>query len=153
MLANNSGDAPFRVIFAGIFDVLYGREPAWPMPSAAEAVHALASQRGAEAAIAGYRELQASASKSYEFSEASLNKLGYALMQEGRTATAVGIFRFMVENYPMSGNAWDSLGEGLASDGRKDEAVEAYRRSLELQPDNANAGSWLQKLAAERASQ
>jgi CubicO group peptidase (beta-lactamase class C family) len=148
VLANNSGDAPFRAIFAGVFDVLYGREPAWPLPSAGDAVHAVASQQGAGAAIAHYRELQASAPRDYEFSERSLNALGYALMQEGRPADAVGIFRFMVESYPQSGNAWDSLGEGLANDGERDEAIRAYRRSLELMPENANAQAWLEKLAA-----
>lgn len=149
VVANDSGNAPFREIFKGIFDVLYGREPAWPQPSAGEAVHALASRQGADAAIARYRELQTAEPGGYEFSERALNALGYVLLQEGRMEAAVGIFRFMVETYGQSGNAWDSLGEGLAASGRKTEAISAYRRSLELMPENANAANWLAKLTAE----
>jgi CubicO group peptidase (beta-lactamase class C family) len=148
VLANNSGNAPFRTIFAGLFDLLYGREPAWPQPAAAEAVHALAAQQGAPAAIARYCELQRTAPADYEFSEGTLNALGYALLQEGRPQAAVGIFRFTVESFPASGNAWDSLGEGLAGLGEREEAIRAYRRALELAPDNANAKAWLARLSA-----
>ncbi len=56
-LINNTGDAPLPAVFAGIADILYGREPAWPRPSAAEAVHSLASTQGGAAAVARYREL------------------------------------------------------------------------------------------------
>jgi len=34
-LVNNTGDAALPAMFAGIADILYGREPVWPKPSAA----------------------------------------------------------------------------------------------------------------------
>ncbi len=45
-LVNNTGDAPLPAIFTGIADILYGRRPAFPTPSAAEAVQALAAEKG-----------------------------------------------------------------------------------------------------------
>jgi Flp pilus assembly protein TadD len=138
-LVNNTGDAPLTSMFTGITDLLYGREPSWPKPSAAEAVKGLAFETGAGAALARYRELKAASSGDYLFEERGLNVLGYGLLQAGRATEAVEVFRFMVESYPESGNAWDSLGEGLAAAGRREEAVKAYARSLQLQPSNRNA--------------
>jgi CubicO group peptidase (beta-lactamase class C family) len=138
-LVNNTGDAPLTSMFTGITDLLYGREPSWPKPSAAEAVTGLAFETGAGAALARYRELKAASSGDYLFEERGLNVLGYGLLQAGRATEAVEVFRFMAESYPESGNAWDSLGEGLAAAGRREEAVRAYARSLQLQPSNRNA--------------
>lgn len=149
-LVNNTGDAALPAMFAGIADILYGREPAWPKPSAAEAVHRLASESGGEAAAARYRELAETKPAEYEFSERGLNVLGYALLAERKPESAVAIFRVMVDAYPTSGNAWDSYGEGLAAAGSRDEAIKAYARSLELDPGNANAIDALARLAGKR---
>ncbi|MGA9751413.1 MAG: serine hydrolase [Acidobacteriota bacterium] len=138
-LVNNTGDAPLPAVFDGIADLLYGREPAWPKPSAAGAVTALAFDKGAGAALKRYEEMKAVASGDYLFDEKGLNVLGYALLQGGKADDAVVVFRCVATSFPDSGNAWDSLGEGLAAAGRREEAVKAYARSLELQPSNRNA--------------
>ena len=145
-LVNNTGDAPLPAIFTGITDLLYGRTPAWPNPSAADAVRSIALEQGAAAALARYRELKASRTDDYLFDERGLNGLGYSLLGRGRTEDAVVVFRYVAEAYPDSANAWDSLGEGLASAGRREEAVKAYARSLERDPANRNAVEQLQRL-------
>jgi CubicO group peptidase (beta-lactamase class C family) len=147
-LVNNTGDAPLPAIFTGIADILYGRRPAFPKPSAAEAVQALAAEKGGAAAVARYRELRATAPSGYEFDERGLNVLGYALLRDGRPADAVEVLRFMTESYPDSANAFDSLGEALAAVGRREDAIKAYARSLELNPANANAVKMLAGLTA-----
>jgi tetratricopeptide (TPR) repeat protein len=148
-LVNNTGDAPLAMVFDGIADILYGRTPVWPKPAASDAVRALAFEKGGEAAMARYRELKASQPDAYVFDERGLNALGYALLQEGKAADAVTVFRAMTASYPESANAWDSLGEGLAAAGRREEAVKAYAKSLELNPGNANAVEALAKLVAK----
>jgi CubicO group peptidase (beta-lactamase class C family) len=145
-LLNNTGDAPLDSMFVRLADVLHGRAVVWPRPSAAEAIHALAVERGGQAAVARYRELAAREGDRYEFTERGLNQLGYRLMGEGRSEAAVAIFALMTESYPASANAFDSLGEGLAAVGRRDEAIAAYRRSLELDPANRNAADRIEKL-------
>ncbi len=145
-LVNNTGDAPLPPLFAGIADLIYGREPAWPLPAAADEVAALALERGGAAAVARYQELRATRPGELEFDEAGLNRLGYRLLGAGRAADATALFRLMVELYPRSANAWDSLGEGLAAAGERTEAIRAYARSLELDPTNANAARQLARL-------
>lgn len=146
-LVNNTGDAPLPALFAGIADLIYGREPAWPLPAAADEIAALASERGGAAAVARYRELRAARPGELEFDESGLNRLGYRLLGAGRATDATALFRLMVELYPQSANAWDSLGEGLAAAGERTEAIRAYARSLELDPTNSNAARQLARLA------
>jgi CubicO group peptidase (beta-lactamase class C family) len=147
-LINNTGDTPLQAMFTGIADILYGRELVWPKPGAADAVRRLAIDEGAGAAVARYRELKAKEPDAYVFDERGLNGLGYVLLQAGKPADAVVIFRFLVESYPSSGNAYDSLGEGLAAQGQREEAIKAYARSLELDPSNRNAVEQLARLTA-----
>jgi tetratricopeptide (TPR) repeat protein len=96
---------------------------------------------GIDATIAAYRELreQFYGRGAFDFGEATLNTLGYALLGEAKPADAVAIFRLNAEQYPESANAWDSLGEGHLAAGDRERAIEAYEKSLELEPENANA--------------
>jgi tetratricopeptide (TPR) repeat protein len=84
-------------------------------------------------------EVHAAEGIAFDFGEATLNTLGYALLGEEKPADAVAIFRLNVEQYPESANAWDSLGEGYLAAGDPERAIEAYEKSLELDPGNDNA--------------
>lgn len=146
VLSNNTGDAPVRAMFQGIADLLHGREPAWPKPSAARAVQELAFQKGPEVALERYRELQRAQPDGYEFEEQGLNLLGYDLLRAGWPDAATAIFRFVTQTWPQSANAWDSYGEALAAAGDPQAAIAAYRKSLELDPSNRNAAERLAEL-------
>ncbi|CAN5898889.1 hypothetical protein BH20GEM1_BH20GEM1_16710 [soil metagenome] len=96
---------------------------------------------GIDATIAAYRELreQFYGRGAFDFGEATLNSLGYALLNEEKPADAVSIFRLNVEQYPESANAWDSLGEGYLAVGERERAIESYEKSLGIDPENTNA--------------
>ena len=68
--------------------------------------------------------------------ERVVNELGYQYLRTGNSTTAVDAFRFNVENYPESANAWDSLGEGLERLGKRDEALASYRKAVALGEKN-----------------
>lgn len=80
------------------------------------------------------------------FNEGMINGLGYELMNTGRTADAIEIFRLNVEVFPLSANVYDSLGEAYMNSGETEKAIENYRKSLELDPGNDNAREMLKKL-------
>jgi tetratricopeptide (TPR) repeat protein len=105
---------------------------------------------GIEPTIARYRSLRERFlfRGSYDFGEASLNALGYSLIEE-HPHDAVAIFALNAEQFPQSGNAWDSLAEGYLKTGDRARAVENYRKSLELAPDNDNAREKLRELGAD----
>jgi hypothetical protein len=118
-------------------------------PSIAEALMPIVMTGGAEKAIAEYRRLEREAPASWDFSEARINQLGYALLQHARIADAVAFFELNVEKFPRSSNAWDSLGEGQLKAGWRDLAIASYRRALELDPKNQNAAKVLDGLLAK----
>nr|MBA2731588.1 serine hydrolase [Acidobacteriota bacterium] len=82
------------------------------------------------------------------FQEATLNNLGYRLIQKGRMKDAIKIFRLNTKAYPQAANTYDSLAEAYMINGDGKLAIKNYKRSLELNPKNANAVSMLEKLTA-----
>lgn len=146
ILLDNCEDTSLNAIASGVVDVLYGREPAPPRRSAAEAFYAVHRKDGAAAAVEKLKEMKAKDKGEYDFSEPAINLLGYQLLGEKEPDAAVAVFRMNAEMYPDSSNVYDSLGEGLAALDKKDEAIKAYAKSLELDPKNRNAVQWLDKL-------
>lgn len=65
-------------------------------------------------------------------SEQDVNDRGYSLLERGRIADAVALFRINVERFPTSSNVHDSFGEALAIAGDSIGAIASYERALEL---------------------
>jgi tetratricopeptide (TPR) repeat protein len=105
-------------------------------------------RKGADAAIARYRVLQAESPDAYDFSESQLNRAGYSLLRSGRTADAIALLALNVEMFADSLPAHDSLGEAYMTAGDIDHAIASYRRSVELNPENTNGIEALARLKA-----
>jgi len=80
------------------------------------------------------------------FDEASINAVGYYLMNLEKIHEAIEVFKLNVEVFPQSSNVYDSLGEAYMKSGEKQNAIINYKKSLELNPDNNNAKEMLKKL-------
>ncbi len=78
--------------------------------------------------------------------ERTINRLGYALLQEKDPSSAVVLFKLNTKAYPDSANAWDSLGDGYEAANDVQNALMAYVRSVELNPGNDHAKGELVKL-------
>jgi tetratricopeptide (TPR) repeat protein len=130
----------------GIRAILYGQEPVVPKRSLVPDLGETVVNRGADVAVAQYRELKRTNPNGYNFAEGALNRLGYMLLEKGRNADAIAILKLNVEEYPKSGNVYDSLADAYAKDGQKQQAIANYRRSLELDPKNQNAANRLKEL-------
>jgi tetratricopeptide (TPR) repeat protein len=85
-----------------------------------------------DAAVAGYRRLRAANPDDPAVSEVRLNGLGYTLLQAGRKADSLAVFRLNTEFYPRSANPWDSLAEATEAAGDAAGAIELYRKALAL---------------------
>jgi len=70
-------------------------------------------------------------------SENELNNYGYQILNQGKKAEAVEIFRENVKRHPDSWNAYDSLGEGLDANGETKSAIDYYKKALEKNPPEA----------------
>jgi tetratricopeptide (TPR) repeat protein len=98
-----------------------------------------------QASIAKIRKLRDNGSDIY-FDEPSFNGMGYYLMNSGKIAEAIEVFKLNVELFPESFNVYDSLGEAFMKSGDNKNAIKNYQQSLKLNPDNNNAWEMLKKL-------
>jgi CubicO group peptidase (beta-lactamase class C family) len=146
LLDNTSRGDSLEALAAGVLSILRGLPPKQPQVPIAEVVMAALEKSSAAEAIARYRHLKATQAAGYNFSEDQLNNLGYQLLNAGRVADAIEIFKLNVEMFPAGANCYDSLGEAYLAQGNKELALVNYRRSLELDPKNTNAAQVIQRL-------
>jgi len=98
-----------------------------------------------QASLARIRKLRDNGSDIY-FDEASINGMGYYLMNSGKISEAIEVFKLNVELFTESFNVYDSLGEAYMKSGDKQKAIKNYQKSLELNPENNNAKEMLKRL-------
>lgn len=102
--------------------------------------------QGIDAAVAQYRNLREQGFPGLRESESDTNNLGYALLGEGQTESAIQVFRLNVEAHPASANVYDSLGEAYLATGNKVLAIESYQKAMAIDPKKKTAIAALQRL-------
>ncbi|GMT97528.1 hypothetical protein KH5H1_16470 [Corallococcus caeni] len=148
LLDNTSGGDNLKPLATGLFSVLHGIPPKAPRMGIREVLLQTLGKEPVAKTVARYRELKATKPDAYDYSDGQLNSLGYRLLQTGRAADSIEIFKLNVEMFPQVGNVYDSLGEAYLAVGDKEQARVNYRKALELDPANANAAAALQNLGA-----
>jgi tetratricopeptide (TPR) repeat protein len=93
-----------------------------------------------------FREYRNDPANAYLTPEATVNTLGYRLMELKRIAQAIEVFKLNVEAFPQSANVYDSLGEAYLNAGQNELALKNYEKAVELDPTNANAAQIVKKL-------
>ncbi len=116
---------------------------------AAERVERTILAAGLAAGMKEYAELKKTSAPGVLFNEGSFNQLGYRLLEAGKLAEALAVFKRNAEEYPDSANVYDSLGEAHLKCGQPDLARENYSKSLRLNPKNEKARQVLAELTAE----
>ena len=84
----------------------------------------------------------------YDFSESTLDDLGWALVEMNRLRDALPVYSLNTSLYPTSSHAHYALAGAYRRLGEVQHAVGSYRRALELNPKNASAAQWLERLLA-----
>ncbi len=85
-----------------------------------------------DAAVAGYKKLQAANPSDPGLAETRFNEIGYGFLQKKDYPKAIAIFRLNTELYPASANPYDSLGEALEASGDKAGAIAMYKKAVEV---------------------
>jgi tetratricopeptide (TPR) repeat protein len=111
-------------------------------------LHKAYVQKGLDAALVEYHELQKRHADYMAIDEYLLNGRGHQLLDANRVSEAIALFRINVAVFPASWNAYDSLGEAYLKAHETELAIQNYRRSLALNPENDNAYQVLRKLDA-----
>jgi tetratricopeptide (TPR) repeat protein len=82
--------------------------------------------------------------------EASVNSMGYRLLENGEIESAIKVFDLNTETFPLSANAWDSLAEAMMTKGDHETAIRYYRVSLRLDPESSNAMQMIERIVDEK---
>jgi tetratricopeptide (TPR) repeat protein len=105
------------------------------------------ANKGIDAAVKAFDQGKSGDPGSYYIDEAKINQLGYQLLNRGKTAEAIEVFKLNVREFPKSSNVYDSLGEAYAKAGNRELAVQNYKRAIELDPTNRNAIDVVKRLS------
>ena len=82
--------------------------------------------------------------------EATINAIGYDLLEKDELDAAITVFNLNTQTFPMSANAWDSLAEAIMAKGAYETAIRYYRVALELDPKSNNAAKMIERMTAEQ---
>lgn len=82
----------------------------------------------------------------FNLPEDDVNDLGFILLQDNRNKEALEVFKYNLEVYPKSDNAYDSVGQAYAALGEKELAIQNFKRSIELNPKNTWSAERIKKL-------
>jgi CubicO group peptidase (beta-lactamase class C family) len=149
VLMHNTGHTDLHGISRGIANILYDLPYDRPKQSIARTLLQTIMEQDAASAVEQYHRLEKEQPDGYDFSEGELNVLGYQLLESGKNAEALEIFRLNAEAFPESWNVHDSLGEAYLVNGDRKKAVACHQRSLELNPDQQQTG--LARMLSETA--
>jgi tetratricopeptide (TPR) repeat protein len=108
----------------------------------------IVSERGAEAAVARYRELRGSDTLSgrYSFDEWEINELARRLFEAKNTAAAIALLEMNGEFYPKSAAIDFQIAELHLLRGERDLALARFRKTLEKQPNHDRARARIAEL-------
>jgi tetratricopeptide (TPR) repeat protein len=108
------------------------------------------TSKGAEAAVARYRELRTSfyGRGGYDFGQGTLNKMGEGLLRGKKPAEALTLLSLNVEFFPEAPWTLYLLGEAHRALGHREDALAAYRKSAALEPQNPMAAQRLKEMTA-----
>ena len=107
--------------------------------------------KGADAAVARYRELRASSygRGGYDFGQGTLNAIGERLLARNQPADALAFLTLNREFFPEAPWLRYLLGEAHRALGHRAEAIAEYERSIALDPENPMPRQRLQQMTAK----
>jgi predicted alpha/beta superfamily hydrolase len=133
MPAETHGTVPHRSTYDGMEFLFSDWEP--PLPSTFKEFEAMMAAGTIEDVVENIQSHYAGLSDKYGFpvsEEATINELGYILIQEEKFDEAVYVMTSNTINHPESANAFDSLGDAYRAKGKVDNARSSYQKAIEL---------------------
>jgi CubicO group peptidase (beta-lactamase class C family) len=146
----NTIPTPVEEITHVILDLILGFEPQLPKPPVIAPLFRALEEKGQDAAIALYHELQHSQSGVYDFNPEYFADVGYLLMEMGRNSQALKILNLGTAIYPNMDALYVVLAQVNVKNGDRKWALENIQQCLKLNPENRWAKKLLNDLKEEK---
>lgn len=82
--------------------------------------------------------------------ELNVNDAGYELLEKGKTAAAINVFKLNVKYFPKSWNCYDSLADAYMKAGDYPLALLNYKKSVEMNPENKDGQEQIRRIEKRR---
>lgn len=139
MKSENHATIPFKSVYEGLEFIYAG----WRIQDSI-------AKKGIEEIKNHYVNLSRKFGYQIDVTEASINRLGYLLMGQGKIKQALEYFQYNVKTFPNSANVYDSLGEGYETNNQFKLALENYKKAVELGERNSDPNLPVYKSHVER---
>ena len=120
--------------------------------SISEALLPLVMLTSVDSAVAQYHRLKREQPDTYNFAESELNRLGYQLLNHGKTKEALVVLKLNAEIFPESANAFDSLADAYQAAGETQLAKQCYKKVLELLPGSRHYSEEFRQQLEQKAT-
>ena len=78
--------------------------------------------------------------------ELDVNNVGYELLEKGKIAAAINVFKLNAKYFPKSWNCYDSLGDAYMKTKNYPLALLNYKKSVEMHPENEHGRKQIRKI-------
>lgn len=123
-----------------------------PPPTEAQFVEMIQDNR-IERALEVYEAFKKSRPGYVFFQEATMNAVGYRLLQANQIEQAQMIFKINTEAFPGSANVWDSYADACLANGDTQSAVMCYEKVLEVLPADSALAPAVRDILMNNATQ
>ena len=147
VVLDNTGQFRFlRPMIISVANILYDKPYETAKLQVGELVLKVANEKDVQTAIKQYRDLKASGTKDYDFSQGQLPSAAFQLLRSNRAKDAIELFKLNIEMVPQASKTYENLAEAYVATGEKDSAITNYKKSIELDPKNTSAIEALKRL-------
>ena len=146
VLDNTGQFRTLRPMIMSVANILYGKPYETAKLQIGELVFKVTNEKDVQTAIKQYRDLKASGSTDYDFSQGQLPSAAFQLLRSNRAKDAIELFKLNIEMFPDAAKPYEHLAEGYVAVGEKELAIKNYKRSLELDPKNTSAADALKRV-------
>jgi CubicO group peptidase (beta-lactamase class C family) len=146
VILGNAEPTEVENISKGILQILYGLPYELPKKSIAQTISKTIDPQGIEAGLQQYLALKAQSPQEYDFSEGALIYLSDYYKTLRKSATALRLLEFNIQEYPQSSWSYSNLATTYAELGNEQMATRYYEKTLALYPNDVAAKEYLKRV-------
>jgi CubicO group peptidase (beta-lactamase class C family) len=143
VLSNYSGGA--SRVANSIEAILFEQDYPKPVPRLGEYLYHVMITKGGEYLKDHFEEIIEEGNYNIR-SSATLNYIGYSLLEEHFYDMAINIFKINIRLYPNEANPYDSLGEAYFMKDDFEKSIDYYQKALKIDPEFENAKHMIKKI-------
>lgn len=131
---------------SNLASILMREKVEYPKIQLSDKLMEIVLKNGLDSAITKYKEIDEDSSDFYDVSLNEVSLFGYDLLGIKKTYDAIRYFKFVINEFPQSANAYIGLADAYYKDGNVGLALRNYRMAFKIERTNVYALSMILKI-------